>query len=133
MKAEYKDPTQDINILINCISSRFINKRSFILGALTNKNERFIEKLDSCLDFRIGSANFDFPDERKNLYNNSSYYLILRKNKEIKKDLGHFIINNEGCLDVFLDDKNFSTDLAKIAYTYYILTKKATIFYYPKK
>ncbi|MDD5086243.1 MAG: hypothetical protein PHV16_00660 [Candidatus Nanoarchaeia archaeon] len=133
MKAIYEDSRQDIKTLINCIYLKFIHRESFALGALTNSNERFPEKLDSCLDFRIGCAKFDFPNERKELYNNSSYYIILRKDIENKEDIGHFIVSNKGCLDIFLDDNNFSNDLARIAHNYYKSTKKATTFYYPKK
>jgi hypothetical protein len=129
----YENTDCNLKALIIYIYKKFIGNKSVVLGAITKKDEIFPERLDSLIDFRIGAKKFNFVPEREILYNKSAHYFVLKEDINKDSNICDFIIGKDGSLDVFLNDKNSSKELAGIASYYQRLTKKPTAFYYPKK
>jgi len=133
MKILYETPKDGLNAII-CLISNTLGDNTILGSIIDFKKDNLPGRLESCLNSGVSLDKSDLDPERKELYNQSSYYLILKKsNHNNNLKIGDLIIYENGSLDVFLDNPDFSRNLAMIAYEYRSITGKEATFYHSKK
>lgn len=133
MKILYETPKDGLNAVI-CLISNILEDNTILCSIIDFEKDNLPGRLESCLNFGLSLDKSGLDSERKELYNKSSYYLILKKNNHNNNfKIGDLIIYKNGSLDVFLDNPDFSRNLAMIAYKYHSITGKEAIFYHSKK